>query len=1333
MGALARERLRVPPRPRQPTPSRPRPSPAHPVLELQARIGNRGVTLLLHQVQRRAASGADFDSKDVRNDLIRAIDTTVLMIPGGLLSGPTYLPRKVDVALAVSALEGLTPEQLAEVRKSYLAHEGRTLDHDLFGTHAGGTNLSQGNRARLQALMHYDSADNLALVLDTAGLPAGQIAATTDAMHKSLAVAGAGAAPGLDADQLRADAAELRQLLTDKPNESERERIMKLLRNDAVRNDQMAVHYHELFTSDVRADIGKYLDEAPASRALLLLAGDRIGADAAAVEERRKEIASLNEHLADLEKQGEVEAGVLSLGMGSYRDVREAIKKKLEEQRAEQVAGVEATLEAARQEAIEGADASHRATAAAERVNAILGRGTGAGGTLGQSLAAVLTTHEEAVVAATAANSPPQLAAARLMQAVMATKLTPALVEAELRGLRDAAAQEARGRLLAKLASLDPATTAPVRQAFAERLQAQLPESTEALTTAYFDELRTRYNANFAGIPGMPGDMLAALLRSLDAKEESGKLTALLAGHGRLDPVDELVFALEGDHKDIETVKRVLGRAPADKRQELVAQYEGRTHQSLRTVLLGTGKPRVDLGDTGFLLGLASPAATAVLTAPVGGKAKDHDAFVVRELLDEPLKKGGVQEAEFLTSHAGKERDWAVDDSGLAGSLHDLGGSETRELMDETANVAVWDLVTYRALLAAGRSAEADAMLQQIRRDRQRLRHDRAAYSSSVDEFRSKLSAALTIAVDIAIMVALPEAAPFLVGLGATVAGHVAVNVVLYGDKYDASMLKNDVLGAVGSAAGAKLAELALAGKVVGGAAELGEDVTVSVSKTIVREAPEVASASVVAMAKREAVALGKEAITQTAGGLGGGLATGDVNLSPGEIAKGVVIGKVGKGIRGGVRGGGAGHGPAADVRETEQLEVGAKTVGSTADGKGTVKETPAGDVIICHSPCLLIERQFHAELRADGQLRGELELVKAMPEGAERVAAELALEARLRGARQANLRDASEATLRRLVADPAEPRDTVALDELVRRYAMRGVRELVEARRRNTRWASVLAERALQTTRPPSGTRLEYRQIANLDALREMARYDAVALDELTDRYARMTPGEREAAARDDPLAALVEPVEGPQMDRDAEARLTEGLWERRRSAMEAAERDEARARAAGNQPATVEAAAAREAAASGGTLGAMETDIPGIEDVEVRGSPNAPPGPEPDAPRRYVPPSAHPRGQFHAEENLVNALAERLARASQTGRLTEADLQGRVVRMAVDQEICSSCLSGVAQGEHSGVLIRFSADHPGLRIEITDVRTGDFTVFEGGRRVVNQHRTMPIAGDQR
>jgi hypothetical protein len=36
----------------------------------------------------------------------------------------------------------------------------------------------------------------------------------------------------------------------------------------------------------------------------------------------------------------------------------------------------------------------------------------------------------------------------------------------------------------------------------------------------------------------------------------------------------------------------------------------------------------------------------------------------------------------------------------------------------------------------------------------------------------------------------------------------------------------------------------------------------------------------------------------------------------------------------------------------------------------------------------------------------------------------------------------------------------------------------------------------------------------------------------------------------------------------------------------------------------------------------------------------------------------------------------------------------------------------------------MQFSQRYPGLRLEISDIRTGDFVVFQGGQRIVHHRR---------
>jgi hypothetical protein len=279
---------------------------------------------------------------------------------------------------------------------------------------------------------------------------------------------------------------------------------------------------------------------------------------------------------------------------------------------------------------------------------------------------------------------------------------------------------------------------------------------------------------------------------------------------------------------------------------------------------------------------------------------------------------------------------------------------------------------------------------------------------------------------------------------------------------------------------------------------------------------------------------------------------------------------------------------------------------------------------------------------------------------------------------------------------------------------------------RRNTRWDGAYARMALDTGGGRRGTMAEYlAEVGNVEQLRQMAQYDPAAAEALIERYYQdFTPQQLEnlAAAGDQGAQYVLDhPRTGPHMDADAEGRLVEAVWEQRRTASEAEEA----AALASDDPAVQEAARARAAAArESGTVGAMETDIPGIEAQVVRGSPNAPTEIDPNQPRHVQPATDVALAQFHAEEQLLNQLISSIEAAG----LGPDQLAGRTVRIVVDQRVCSYCLSGLATGDHGGTLRQFAERYPGLRVEISDIRTGDFMVLAGGTRQVHHRRAGTI-----
>jgi hypothetical protein len=888
-----------------------RPATRHPtggdtptLVQLQRAWGNRRVSAALKRlcVQReeKVDTAPGFDARAVRNELIRSIDVTPIQIPGSY-DRPQYLPRKIKVDKVVAALENRTPAQIAEIRKTYWDHEGRTLDDDLFGTAKGGTNLSIPDHARLKAMLRGTGQDSVTAAASLVGgllsvaVPDEQALAMGAALAQSAAQEEATRAGDARAE---ATAAELRKLLTGDPDERERERIMALLRNPPATNGQIAGHYRRLFLpADLYPDLRRYLKEGDAERAEKLVVGDGVAADAIAVRQRLDKIAALNKMIDEQEalirSRSEAADGVLSgalslVGGAAVAGVPEVVKTRLEAQRAEEVAAQQAILDRARHEAMSAAGPGGQMAAGAERVRAILATPLPGKGRLGDLARAVLPRDAGMVLSALAAGSAPDLTAARLYQAYGTPAMSAAFIEKELRGLRSQAESDARDDLLDQLRSVLPQLGPDARAAAANSLTSALPTAVKQRTTAYF----TRLRSSFATKVPSANNSFDAMLEHWDAEGGTTKLTELMRGEGRIGDgqagdLRELQLALQGNHRDIETVKRVLAGKTRTQIDELVRAYD------------------------------AVPGTVPLRQALSAGKASGFDAFELRELLNQPATLGGAEEATYLRDQARAEAAWGISDSGAAGAIYDWTGNEARSLMEETADTAGADLRIYQSLVAASKTDQARQVLTELRRDRARMRLDRAAYSDTIDSFRSQLATALSVAVDIAIMVVLPEAAPFLVGVAASAAGHIAANLIAYGDKYSGAMLKDDLLGAIGSAAGSKLANLALAGRAAGAgvrvADELADQLAISTSKAVVREASAYSSTSIKTLALREAKALAVETVENAAGVGGGALATGHGEIGVAEITQGVAMGRLGRAVKGGhppAREGAAPHDP---------------------------------------------------------------------------------------------------------------------------------------------------------------------------------------------------------------------------------------------------------------------------------------------------------------------------------------------------------------------------------------------------------------------------------------
>ena len=249
-------------------------------------------------------------------------------------------------------------------------------------------------------------------------------------------------------------------------------------------------------------------------------------------------------------------------------------------------------------------------------------------------------------------------------------------------------------------------------------------------------------------------------------------------------------------------------------------------------------------------------------------------------------------------------------------------------------------------------------------------------------------------------------------------------------------------------------------------------------------------------------------------------------------------------------------------------------------------------------------------------------------------------------------------------------------------------------------RWHRAYVQQVLDAGGGRPGAILEYLQVRNLDRLGEMARHDRNAAEALVRRYEDLTPTQlQNRAARGDATAQYV---------LDSPSRSVDGGG--RGSSIDRADVGRASPLSEG-----AETPAARESALLDGTVGVLETDVPGLTGVDVAGSPRA------HRPQILRFPESFGRHQIssaaehHAEEELLNRLLHRMA----TNGVPASAMNGRTVRIAVDQRVCSSCGSGLATSSaHAGVLRQFAESHPGVRIEVADVPTGDLMVITSSSR---------------
>ncbi|RSS58832.1 hypothetical protein [Streptomyces sp. WAC01280] len=262
-------------------------------------------------------------------------------------------------------------------------------------------------------------------------------------------------------------------------------------------------------------------------------------------------------------------------------------------------------------------------------------------------------------------------------------------------------------------------------------------------------------------------------------------------------------------------------------------------------------------------------------------------------------------------------------------------------------------------------------------------------------------------------------------------------------------------------------------------------------------------------------------------------------------------------------------------------------------------------------------------------------------------------------------------------------------------------------------RWKSRKELEEAARTDPEAGQDLSWYENASYEQLRAREPGDPVAKEFLD----AMRGGKRRTMVPDRPS------------DPDVQARLREDLREAREAA-EARRRYleqqgrppgqrepggwEEKRRAAGTQsvPPTAKSAAGYE-----GTVGVARTDIPALAGRRFTGgSPRAFGTYDPAHPIRPPENVVVPQAHGHAEQDLAQQLDTALAGLTDAER---AAARGRTVSIRIDQEVCSTCATGLGGSSRVGVLAGLSRRHPEIVFEVTADDTSTVYRLLAGRRV--------------
>ena len=739
------------------------------ILHLQGTAGNRAVARLVGLPSTASLDEESFNPDSIVNDLRRAIDQSDVRLMGYKTVETSFLPRQdpifqrfISGPEVVKALDNLTAAQIQRVREGYQAQEKRSLDEDLFGNGESGypSDLTVEERGHIGALLGGTRAE---------------------------AAQAGGPKPETPEGRFEADAIVLHGLLDDDLKGANLEKVMAMHRRPGREIDRVDSHYARRYGKELGFVLGDKLEGLQRSRMYFLRGEDWAKADACAIEAKRQAILTLEASRPD-----DLLSSAVSFASGPSANtgaIIDAGKKALE-------GDIEQILEQNKREAIaDPANAGKSAEQAVqERLSAILSvKGPDPSKTLGEELASTLGPARGGTVNALLQGDLVRAAGSQMLALETSKSISSDKIAVILRGLRTQAVHDMQAR------ALDP----KVSVAEKERMIASPDEAIDGIAKAYtadfvriYDEIRGEARS------------WREIVASAD-EENQPMLIALVRGGGKMLEVEELEFAIR--RKNVDAIKDVLRRQPTKaKIDDLVAQYElANGAGSLKTALYGA------TGDATF-------AANAPKKYNRKALLHGRDAAHAAESLARPATLGGEEEARWLADYGQWEVDVTEFTAGLMGWLRELGDvPETQLLMEESAKRLKTLLAEFQANDPWGRPRAQ--ILVEMRRVRGALTGDAAAYEEENEAIVAKLKAAVTFAVQVALALALPGVGLGFIGtMALNIGATVATNMMIQGDDYNLTSLRNDVIGGVLGGLGGKFGEEvvgAIASSVTKGAA----------------------------------------------------------------------------------------------------------------------------------------------------------------------------------------------------------------------------------------------------------------------------------------------------------------------------------------------------------------------------------------------------------------------------------------------------------------------------------------------------------------------------------